>query len=54
MELKVNEVSIPEQITFNYDELKRDLIDKVSTYETLVYTDDQIKQAKADKANLNK
>lgn len=54
MELKVNEVTVPEQITFNYDELKQELTEKVSVYEAMVYTDDQIKQAKADKANLNK
>lgn len=54
MELKVNEVAIPEQITFNYEELKQELTDKVSMYETLVYTDEQIKEAKEDKANLNK
>ena len=54
MELKVNEVVIPENITFNYDELKAELTEKVSMYETLVYDDNQIKEAKADKANLNK
>lgn len=54
MELKVNEVTLPEQITFNYEELKQELTAKVSMYETLVYTDEQIKVAKADKANLNK
>lgn len=54
MELRVNEVVIPEKITFNYEELRQELTAKVSMYETLVYTDDQIKQAKADKANLNK
>ena len=54
MELRVNEVAIPERIDFNYEELKTELTSKVSFYETLVYTDDQIKDAKADKANLNK
>ena len=54
MELIINEVSIPEQITFNYEELKAELTDKVKTYETLVYSDEQIKEAKADKAALNK
>ena len=49
MELRVNEVAIPEKIDFNYEELKAELISKVSFYETLVYTDDQIKDAKADK-----
>ena len=54
MELKVNEVQIPEKISFNYEELKKELTSKVSTYETMVYTDNQIKDAKADKASLNK
>lgn len=54
MELRVNEVSIPERIEFNYEELKAELISKVSFYETLVYTDDQVKDAKTDRANLNK
>lgn len=54
MELKINEVTIPEAIQFNYEELKQELTEKVSLYETMVYTDDQIKEAKSDKANLNK
>ena len=54
MELKVNEVQLPEVIKFNYDELKAELTEKVKKYETLVYTDDQMKEAKADKASLNK
>lgn len=54
MELKINEVTIPEAIQFNYEELKQELTEKVSVYETMVYTDDQIKLAKSDKANLNK
>lgn len=54
MELKINEVILPEQITFNYEELKCELQEKVSHYETLVYTDEQIQEAKKDKANLNK
>lgn len=54
MELRVNDYQLPGQILFNYEELKKELTEKVQMYETLVYTDDQIKQAKADKANLNK
>lgn len=54
MELKINEIIIPEKIDFNYEELKQELTEKVNLYETLVYNDDQIKQAKVDKANLNK
>lgn len=54
MELKMNEYQLPDRILFNYEELKQELTEKVSMYETLVYTDDQIKEAKADKANLNR
>lgn len=54
MELKMNEFQLPGQILFNYEELKQELTEKVSYYENLVYTDEQIKEAKADKATLNK
>ena len=54
MELRVNEYQLPEQILFNYQELKEELTEKVRHYETLVYTDDQIKEAKVDRATLNK
>lgn len=54
MELRVNDVAIPEKIDFNYEELKAELTDKVKFYESLAYTDDQIKDAKADRANLNR
>ena len=54
MELKVNEVAIPERITFNFEELKAELTEKVQIYSTIAYTDDKIKEAKADRANLNK
>ena len=54
MEFKVNEYQLPDKLTFNYEELKCELQEKVSHYETLVYTDDQIKEAKADRASLNK
>lgn len=54
MELRVNDYKTPEQILFNYEELKVELTDKIKMYETLVYTDEQVKDAKADKANLNK
>lgn len=54
MELKIEQLAIPEKIAFNYEELKQELSDKVKLYETLVYTDDQIKSAKADRADLNR
>lgn len=54
MELKVNEYQLPAEIQFNFDELKMELTASVSKYETMVYTEEQIKEAKADRANLNK
>lgn len=54
MELLVREYQRPESILFNYEELKAEITEKTKMYETLVYTDDQIKDAKADKAKLNK
>ena len=54
MELKINELQLPEVITFNYEELKQELAEKVSMYTTLVYTEAQIQDAKKDRANLNK
>ena len=54
MELKIEQVAIPEKIAFNYEELKQELTEKVKMYETLVYDDGQIREAKADRADLNR
>ena len=54
MELRINTYQIPEKITFNFEELKQELTSKTEMYETLVYTDNQISEAKKDRANLNK
>lgn len=54
LELKVNAVAIPDPITFNYEELKAELMQKADAYASLVYTEDQIKAAKEDRANLNR
>lgn len=54
MELRIEQVAIPEKIAFNYEELKQELTDKVKMYETLVYTDEQIREARADRADLNR
>lgn len=54
MELKVTPYQQPDPINFNYEEMKAELAEKIHVYETIVYDDDQIKQAKADRANLNK
>lgn len=54
MELKVNEYQVTPEITFNYDELKAEISERVSYYKDLVYTDAEMKQAKADRAQLRK
>ena len=54
IELQVNEVQLPSEISFNYEEIKRELAETLTRYEGLVYSPDQMKAAKADKAALNK
>ena len=54
MELQVKEFSLPKVIEFNYEELKDVITAKTSYYETLVYNDNQIKDAKSDRSELNK
>ena len=41
-------------IEWNHEEIKAEVTQKVEMYKTLVYTDDQVTSAKADKAKLNK
>lgn len=53
MELKIKEVKLPEKIEFNFEELKTELQVKAKEYSAMVYTDDQIKEAKSDRAKLN-
>lgn len=54
MELKVKEYQLPEVIGFNFEELKTELSERTKYYETIVYTDDDIKAARSDRADLNK
>lgn len=51
--LKSVEVSIPQAIE-NIEQLKEELAPKLNYYSSLVVTEDSIKNAKSDKANLNK
>lgn len=53
MELIVKEPAM-QSITFNFDELKREIGEALEKYRGLVYTDATIKDAKADRAALNK
>lgn len=54
MELKVNDYQLPMPIQFNYEELKTAIKAKAEQYASVVYTEDQIKAAKTDRAALNK
>jgi len=52
MELQIKAYKA-QPIEFNYEELKTELLTKLSDYKTLQYTEDQIQAAKADRAKLN-
>lgn len=57
MEMKMTTdltTAIPTEIIFNFDELKTELTERLNHYNTLVVTEDAIKDAKADLANLRK
>lgn len=54
MELKMSPYQLPEAISFNFEELKAGLLEKTKVYEAMVYTEEQITAAKADRANLNR
>lgn len=55
MELKVSEIQALTPIVItNYEELEKQLVEKVDTYKNLVYSEENIKQAKTDRASLNK
>lgn len=54
MELKVSEVQIIAPITFNFEDLKKELTERSKQYATAVYTEDNITEAKQHRANLNK
>lgn len=53
-QIKTDLSVLPKAIEFNHEELKKFLIEKTSTYNSLVVTEDSIKSAKEDKAKLNK
>ena len=56
MELKIynpREDGFIKAIEWNYEELRAELSQKLEEYKGLVYTEEQIKEAKADRAKLN-
>lgn len=57
MELKIyspTEDQFITEIQFNHEDIKRELSIRLEKYRGLVYTEDSIKEAKADRATLNK
>lgn len=54
MEIKINDYQLPAPITFNFAELKNELVTVLNNYANMVYSDEAIKEAKADRARLNK
>lgn len=54
MELKVKEFTFPEVIEFNYEEIEAALQEKMAKYESHVYTEGQMTEAKKDLADLRK
>lgn len=57
LELRVEtdlQAALPAEIGFNFDELKTELAERLDHYNNLVVTEDGIKEAKDDRAKLNK
>lgn len=54
MDFQITKMQIPEIPEANFEELKKDLQEKVSKYENMIYNDNEIAQAKKDRADLNK
>ena len=57
MELIINtnlETALPAVIDWNHEQLKKELAERLEHYNGLVVTEDAIKEAKADRAKLNK
>lgn len=57
LELRVDtdlQTALPSEIGFNFEELKTELAERLDHYNNLVVTEEGIKEAKADRAKLNK
>lgn len=54
MELIIKPITFPEVIEFNFEELKAEIMARTEKYANLVYTEEQINDAKKDLATLRK
>lgn len=53
MELQIKEYKLPEEIQFNFEELRDELQLRTEEYKTVVYTAENIREARSDRAKLN-
>jgi hypothetical protein len=54
MKVIIDEYQLPQELKFNFEELKTELQAKAKEYEVMTYTEEQLTEAKKDRANLNK
>ena len=54
LELKIVPYQKPPEIVFNHEEIERELKERIALYGNTVYSEDQIRQAKSDRALLRK
>lgn len=54
MQLIVQEYTLPDAISFNFEELKTQIEAKTEQYTKIVYTEENIKSAREDRADLNR
>ena len=54
LQLVIQDEQLLKEVTFNYEQLKGGLSERLKKYNELVVTEDAIKEAKTDRANLNK
>ena len=54
LELKIVPYQKPPEIVFNHEEIERELKERIALYGNTVYTEDQMRQARADRALLRK
>ena len=54
MDIKVLDFQLPAEIDFNFEELKSGVLEKTQAFKNMVYSEDDIKAAKADRAELNR
>lgn len=54
LSIVIQDEQLLKEVTFNYDQLKTGLSERLKKYNELVVTEEAIKSAKTDRANLNK